>query len=100
MQNQHSISVTGKIRRDLPGKLISGVQGLDIVLVGEQTENDKGGVVIKVKGYIEVRGVAPDIHAQGRVISAVKEKSGGRLVKNFMSVKKTDRLRERPHGWF
>lgn len=99
MQDQHALSVAGEIRRSLSPKLISGFQSLNILLVGEKTEADKGGLVIKIKGHFEVRGTAPNIHVQSKVIAAIKEKSGGRQVKDFTSVKKDDVLR-RKHGFF
>ncbi len=100
MQDKHSISLVSEIRRNLPAKIISGMQSLNILLVGEQTEADKGGDVIKVKGHIEVRGIAPDIHAQGKVVAAIRENSGGRIVKDFTTVKKEDPLKRRRGSWW
>ena len=95
MQDTHSITVAGDIRRKLSLKLISGVKALDIVLVGEKVETDKSTVIIKIRGHFEIRGEAPDIHIQGKVISAVKEMAGGRTVRSLMTVKKDDPLRRR-----
>jgi hypothetical protein len=87
VQDRHSISVASEIRRKLPVKLASQVKSLNVTLIGEQTEEDKGLVRVKVKGCIEVRGEADSVHTKGKIIPAIHENSGGRQVKDFLSVK-------------
>lgn len=100
MQNQHSISVASEIRRKLPPKIASEITAINITLVGEQTEDDKGGTKIIKKGEIQVRGTASSVHMQSKIIELIKENSGGRQVKNHTTVKQVDSaLRRRSGLW-
>ena len=101
MQNQHSISVASGIRRKLPASLTTQAIGLNIILVGEQTEETKPGVlVIKTKGQIEVRGEAANIHMKGKIVSTVRENSEGRQVTDLMTAKRDDPTKKRIRGFF
>lgn len=100
MQNKHSISVAGEIRRKLPSQLAIQTKSLTITLVGEQIEETKSGTTIIAKGHLEVRGEASSIHYQDKIISAIQERSGGRQVRNAMTVKRDDPSKRRTHGFF
>ena len=89
MQNSHSISITASIRRQIPQSLMTEVRGLDLLLVGEITEEGPNGAkVVKVKGSITVSGIVGSSFFGDKVISCIKEKSGGRHVVDKMTIKK------------
>jgi len=80
--------------------LASRAKSLNILLAGEQTDEAKGADTIVLKGHIEVRGEAHSIHERDKIISTIRENSGGRQVLNFMTVKKDDPVKRRAHGFF
>ena len=91
-QTQHSITVAADIRRAMPGNLLSQVKNLGIVLNGEQTEEDakaKGGIKIVTKGQVIVTGEASGVHMLDKILTAIREKAGGRQVSSRMTVKKS-----------
>jgi hypothetical protein len=91
MPSQHAITVASKIRRALPGNLLSHVRSLNIFLDGEITEKDikvPSGFAIKVKGHLVVSGEVSNHHMQDKIISAIREKSEGRAVQNMMTMKR------------
>ena len=100
MQDQHSISVSSEIRRSLPPRLARQVSKLDIMLIGEKTERTKMGIRIKVKGYIELHGEIPNEHSRGKIVNAVRERSGGRRVEDLMTAKRESPVKRRFRGFF
>lgn len=100
MQDKHSISVASEIRRKLSPKLVLQSRSLNILLVGEQTEETKSNVIIKAKGRLEVRGEASNIHMKSKIISAIRESSGGRQVIDLMTARRDDPTKSRDHGFF
>lgn len=91
MQSQHAITVASKIRRALPGNLLSHVKSLNIFLNGEITEKDikaPAGFAIKMKGHLVVSGEVSNNLMQDKIISAIQKNSDGRAVQNMMTVKR------------
>lgn len=90
MSDQYSIKFVADILRQLPRNLRNETRSLSLVLSGEITEQgDNGVTTVKLKGTLMVYGEATSSFFQDKITAFVREKAGGRNVKDMMTTKKS-----------